>query len=66
LNSYYGIYALEALAAFPDPEFMGDHDLDMTTPNNTIFLCNGDWDIEALRYCSSGVASGSSTAACAD
>lgn len=66
LNSYYSVYAMEALAAFPDPQFMGDHDLNhWTTPNNTIFLCNGDWNIEALKYCSSGVTSGSNTAACA-
>lgn len=67
LNPYYGIYVMEALAAIPDPQFMGDHDLNhVTTPNNTIFLCNGDWNIEALKYCSSGVTSGSNTAACAN
>lgn len=65
LNSDYGVYALEALAAVTDPDTMGDQDTVVATSNNTIFLCNGDWNLEALSYCSSGVTSGSTNAACA-
>ncbi|ROW05704.1 hypothetical protein VMCG_05213 [Cytospora schulzeri] len=64
MNPDYKVYMVEAVAAFQDPQTLGDQDVDFTAANNSIFLCKGDWDIEGLSYCSSGVSSGSTTAAC--